>query len=187
MDVRQAMRIILERFPGSYYVSTCGHISRALYNLQDQPNNFYMVGSMGIAAPLALGMVLVRPQDRFVILDGDGSFLMNLGAAAMIAEWQPRNLVHVILDNRMHESTGGQRSVRVESFTRIAAAIGYRAALSIESGEQARTRIPETGPVLLHFLIEPRTAAPGKRVEWKPREIVERFTASWAPAVGAGR
>lgn len=173
---QEAMNLILKRFPSAHIVSTCGHISRDLYNLDDRVENFYMVGSMGMAAPVALGLSLVKPNVPFVILDGDGSLLMNLGILSMIGQQGPKNLIHVILDNGMHESTGGQKTVPLKNITDIALQMGYKFAVEIESIEDWTQEIPSEGPVLIHIRIQPRSEKVGKRVHWTPQEIVQRFT-----------
>lgn len=178
MNKQEAMQLVLDRFPSAYLVSTCGHISRDLYNLRDRPENLYMVGSMGMAAPVALGIALVQPEKQVVILDGDGSFLMNLGITAMIGQQRPQNLIHVILDNGMHESTGGQKSVPLVNVAEMARQIGYRSAVEVTGRDDWEQGIPSRGPVLIHMRVSPRTNKIGKRVEWTPQQIVSRFRTS---------
>ncbi|MBJ6363214.1 thiamine pyrophosphate-dependent enzyme [Paenibacillus sp. GCM10012307] len=172
----EAIRLVLERFPFSYVISTCGHISRDLYNIKDRSEHFYMVGSMGIAAPVALGLAVTNPEKQILILDGDGSFLMNLGAAAMIGEQKPSNLVHVVLDNGMHESTGGQRTIGMDGMTTAVLSMGYKHGVKIESHLDWQQALPPEGPLLVHIKIDPRTEKIGKRVEWTPQEILSRFS-----------
>jgi phosphonopyruvate decarboxylase len=92
-------------------VATTGFNGRALYALGDKPNQLYMVGSMGCAAPFGLGLAIAQPKRRVIVLDGDGALLMRLGALATLGYERPRNLVHVALDNEVHDSTGGQSTV----------------------------------------------------------------------------
>jgi thiamine pyrophosphate-dependent acetolactate synthase large subunit-like protein len=70
--------------------------------------NFYMLGSMGLAAPIALGVALAQPKRRTIALEGDGSILMQLGCLATIANLAPKNLSIVVWDNGMYHITGGQ-------------------------------------------------------------------------------
>ncbi|WP_023589771.1 thiamine pyrophosphate-dependent enzyme [Streptomyces thermolilacinus] len=178
--IQDAIRAITEKFPTSLYVSTCGFITRDLYNTADRPENFYLVGSMGMAAPVGLGVALARPGRQVVVLDGDGSFAMNPGALPMIAEHGP-DLVHVVLDNGVHESTGGQRPVRVADPVGLALAAGYSAAYTVASAQELAAVRPEPGvPSLLHIRCAPRGAHAGKRVEWTPQQLVERFRAAAA-------
>src|SRR3984957_3166783 len=107
-------------------LASTGFCGRELYALDDRPNQLYMVGSMGCVAPLALGLALARPDLRVVALDGDGAALMRLGAFATLGAYGPANLLHLLLDNGAHDSTGGQATVSPQvSFAHIAAACGY--------------------------------------------------------------
>jgi phosphonopyruvate decarboxylase len=107
-------------------VATTGYTGRELYANDDRPNQFYMVGSMGCAVSVGLGLAVARPERRIVVLDGDGAALMRLGALATVGYERPVNLVHVLLDNGVHESTGGQATVsRSIDFGGLAAACGY--------------------------------------------------------------
>ncbi|MEW6688184.1 MAG: phosphonopyruvate decarboxylase [Pseudomonadota bacterium] len=107
-------------------VSTTGYTSRELYALQDRPNQLYVVGAMGCASSVGLGLALARPDLRITVLDGDGAALMRMGALAAIGVQRPANLLHVVLDNGMHESTGGQASATsLVDLAGVAAACGY--------------------------------------------------------------
>lgn len=177
MEKHEAIKLVLEQFSQSYIVSTCGHISRDLYNIRDRVENFYMVGSMGMAAPVALGLALTQPEKQFVILDGDGSLLMNLGIMSMIGQQCPKNLIHIVIDNGLHESTGGQQTVPLTNLKEIAIKLGYRSAIEVNSSKEWRVDIPAAeGPTLIHFKVNPRSEKIGKRVGWTPQEIVKRFS-----------
>jgi len=107
-------------------VASTGFTGRELYAAGDRPNQLYMVGSMGCAVSMGLGLALTRPERRVVVLDGDGAALMRLGALTTVGYERPGNLVHVVLDNAVHESTGGQATVsRSIDFGAVAAACGY--------------------------------------------------------------
>jgi phosphonopyruvate decarboxylase len=97
--------------PNDILVATTGYTGRELYALGDKPNQLYMVGSMGCAATFGLGLAIAKPKHRVIVLDGDGAALMRLGALATLGFERPENLVHVLLDNELHESTGGQSTV----------------------------------------------------------------------------
>lgn len=175
--IQDAIRAVTEKFPTSLYVSTCGFITRDLYNTADRPKNFYLVGSMGMAAPVGLGVALARPDKHVVVLDGDGSFAMNLSVLPMIAE-QASDLVHVVLDNGLHESTGGQRPVHIGDPAALALAAGYPDAHAVASADELAEVRPAPGvPSLLHIRCAPRGAHAGQRVQWTPQQVVERFRA----------
>lgn len=112
--------------PSDVIVATTGYTGRELYALGDRENQIYLVGSMGCASSVGLGMAIAQPQRRVIVLDGDGAALMRLGSLATIGYERPRNLRHMLLDNGVHESTGGQSTVsRSLDFCQIAAACGY--------------------------------------------------------------
>jgi phosphonopyruvate decarboxylase len=118
-------------------LASTGFCGRELYAIDDRPNHLYMVGSMGCVLPLGLGLALARPDIRVIALDGDGAALMRLGALATAGAYGPPNLWHLLLDNGVHESTGGQATVSPQvSFAEMAAACGY--ASSLETSELAR-------------------------------------------------
>jgi len=88
-------------------ISSAGMISRELYAVKDRPRNFYMLGSMGCALAIGLGIAL-NSSLRVVIISGDAAALMSLGTLALHKKLNPPNLTHYILDNNCNSSTGGQ-------------------------------------------------------------------------------
>jgi len=178
LPIAAAIAAVLDRFPNSLYVSTCGFITRDLYNAADRAENFYLVGSMGMAAPVGLGVALARPDKHVVVLDGDGSFAMNLSVLPMIAQQRPR-LAHIVLDNGAHESTGGQAPVAVVDPAGLARAAGYGRASSVETVDGLlRAPCSDDGPSLIHVKCAKRGKAAGKRVELTPQQLVARFRAA---------
>ncbi|MDR5830650.1 phosphonopyruvate decarboxylase [Caballeronia sp. LP006] len=111
-------------------LASTGFCGRELYAIDDRANQLYLVGSMGCVTPMALGLALSRPDLTVVALDGDGAALMRMGVFATLGAYGPPNLVHLLLDNGAHESTGGQATVsRGVDFASIASACGYALAL----------------------------------------------------------
>ncbi len=88
-------------------VVNLGFPARELYSVCDRPDNFYMLGSMGMASSIGLGLALSQPN-RVYVIDGDGSILMNTGSLVTIAHHAPDNLCVVIVNNRCYGSTGNQ-------------------------------------------------------------------------------
>ncbi len=88
-------------------ISNLGYASRELYAINDSKRNFYMLGSMGLASSLGLGIASSQEKQVYV-LDGDGSILMNLGSLATIANYAPSNYCLIIIDNKAYGSTGNQ-------------------------------------------------------------------------------
>ena len=159
-----------------------GYVCRESFSLGDRPQNFYMIGSMGLASAIGLGLALARPQRRVVVLDGDGNLLMNLGILAMISAASPRNLVHFVFDNEVYGSTGNQvspsRTVRLDG---LAAASGYRAVAAVTEPEAitrvVRASLATDGP---HFVLAKVTAeeADVPRIPHTPVAIRDRFRAA---------
>jgi sulfopyruvate decarboxylase subunit beta len=102
-------------------VTIMGACAQELYDLGHKDNFFYLQHAMGLASSVGLGLALHLPKERVVVLDGDGSVLMNLGTLATLARYRPRNLVHVIFDNGSLLSTGGFDSHTTSGITDLAA------------------------------------------------------------------
>jgi phosphonopyruvate decarboxylase len=179
----------------AYLLSTTGYLSRSLFNLGDRDRNFYMQGSMGHVGGLALGAALGRPESRFVVLDGDGAVLMHLGALATIGDVAPANLTHVVFDNGVYDSTGGQRTGSSQAdLAAVALACGYRAATLVDSVDALhrtlRTALATDGPSLVVVRGAPGGPA-GTRASntMSLQDISDRFRESLAvrDASAAGR
>ena len=104
----EAIKAVAESARGALIICNIGYPSRELYAVNDRVENFYMLGSMGLASSIGLGLALARPKRRVIVLDGDGAVLMNLGTLATIANFAPENYLLVILDNCCYGSTGSQ-------------------------------------------------------------------------------
>jgi sulfopyruvate decarboxylase subunit beta len=102
-------------------VTIMGACAQELYDLGHKENFFYLQHAMGLASSIGLGLALHLPHEKIVVLDGDGSVLMNLGTLATLARYRPRNLVHVIFDNGSLLSTGGFDSHTTSGLTDLAA------------------------------------------------------------------
>ncbi|MFN3235123.1 MAG: phosphonopyruvate decarboxylase [Gammaproteobacteria bacterium] len=123
----QALSILNEhRDPNTVLLATTGFTGRELYTIKDHPLNFYMVGSMGCISAIGLGLAIARPDKKIIAIDGDGALLMRLGTLATNGYYQPKNLLHILLDNQQHESTGGQATLSSNvRFPDIANAVCY--------------------------------------------------------------
>ena len=102
-------------------VTIMGACAQELYDLGHRENFFYLQHAMGLASSIGLGLALHLPREKVVVLDGDGSVLMNLGTLATLARYRPANLVHVIFDNGSLLSTGGYDSHTASGVTDLAA------------------------------------------------------------------
>jgi phosphonopyruvate decarboxylase len=108
LPTKTILELCCEQFDAqAVFVATTGYCARELFAIADGPNKFYMVGSMGHAAALGLG-IAVKGRRRVVVLDGDGALLMRLGTLALVGGFQQLEFVHIVLNNGVHESTGAQ-------------------------------------------------------------------------------
>lgn len=123
-------------------VSTTGKASRELFetranNGQGHQYDFLTVGSMGHSSSIALGIALQKPEQKIWCIDGDGAALMHLGAMAVIGANQPKNFVHIVINNEAHETVGGMPTVAGQiDLTGIAKSCGYKKVLSVNSFEK---------------------------------------------------
>ena len=117
-------------------VTIMGACAQELYDLGHRDNFFYLEHAMGLASSIGLGVALSLPQERVVVMDGDGSVLMNLGTLATLARYRPRNLVHLIFDNGSLLSTGGFATHTTSGLTdlaRVAQACGCPNVVQVNS------------------------------------------------------
>lgn len=163
----------------SVVVATTGYTGRELYALADRPNQLYMVGSMGCASSLGLGLALARRDLRVVVVDGDGAALMRMGNLATVGAYGQDNLVHLLLDNGVHDSTGAQATVSASvDFAAVARACGYGRVLSgdtMEVLDAALARGPGEGPTLAHLKIRAGTLDGLPRPAMTPPEVRARL------------
>ena len=110
---------ITEKVNEELVVCNLGLPSRELYNLKDMPNNFYMLGSMGMVSSIGFGLSLFTDK-KVIVIDGDGSILMNLSSLVTTANYKPKNLIHIIIDNKSYGSTGNQPTLTSNGFTNLA-------------------------------------------------------------------
>ena len=101
-------------------VTIMGACAQELYNLGHRDNFFYLQHAMGLASSIGLGLAMHLPRERVIVLDGDGSVLMNLGTFATLARYRPKNMIHVIFDNGSLLSTGGFASHTTAGITDLA-------------------------------------------------------------------
>lgn len=178
---RDVLRRVLEKTDVNVDVvlTSTGFCGRELYALDDRPNHLYMVGSMGCVTPLALGLALARPDLRVVALDGDGAALMRMGAFATLGAFGPPNLVHLLLDNGTHDSTGGQATVSPHlSFAGIAAACGYADAVeggNVDIVDRVLDAPAPGGPRFARVAIRAGTPAGLPRPSLTPAEVKDRL------------
>jgi len=160
-------------------IATTGKCGRELFTLGDRRQHLYQVGSMGCASAMGLGVArsVRRPV---VVLDGDGAALMRMGAMATIGAYAPGNLVHVLLDNGVHDSTGGQATVSGQvHFADVARACSYPWVAECDSlegfAEAFRRALATPGPRFIHVRVAPGSLAKLGRPTLGPPEVARRF------------
>jgi thiamine pyrophosphate-dependent acetolactate synthase large subunit-like protein len=164
---------------GEAIVGGIGNSNFDLMGAGHRPQNFYMLGSMGMAVPIGLGIALAQPDRRVFVLDGDGSLLMNLGCLPTVAQVAPKNLTIVVWDNSAYQITGLQATPTAEhtdlvTVARGAGIAGAEWAKAEEHFEQLITRVlVEDGP---HFIGVRVDQSPGQaRPERDPVILKDRF------------
>ncbi|HSY51645.1 MAG TPA: thiamine pyrophosphate-dependent enzyme [Thermoanaerobaculia bacterium] len=176
----QAIAAVLARLRDEMVVTANGWISREACAAADREANFYMLGSMGLAAPIALGLALTQPARRAVVFDGDGNLLMTLGTLAMIGDLHPPNFLHIVFDNEVYGSTGGQRSASANvALDALALAAGYvdvrRAVTAEELDVAIAAQLAGSGPAFLLVKVDAEVNGTAPRVPHEPAAIAERM------------
>lgn len=148
MERRDCLEMIYPELEDRLVVTIMGACAQELYDLGHRENFFYLQHAMGLASSIGLGLALHLPRERVVVLDGDGSVLMNLGTLATLARYRPSNLIHVIFDNGSLLSTGGFESQTTTGITDLAA---IARGAGIEHVAAAETEM-EFGEAFVEFL-----------------------------------
>lgn len=117
MERAECLQMIYPELEDKLVITIMGACAQELYNLGHRDNFFYLQHAMGLASSIGLGLATHLPNERVVVLDGDGSVLMNLGTFATLARYRPTNLIHVIFDNGSLLSTGGFESQTLSGIT----------------------------------------------------------------------
>ena len=161
-------------------IAANGFISRDLFSISDTRPTFYMIGSMGLASSIGLGIALKDPEKRVFVFDGDGNILMNLGSLTTIGSLKPKNLIHVVFDNSVHESTGSQpTNTNFVSVEKIAKACNYNHTFTVRTKnnfEKILCKIKKLkGPIMIVVKIQQSNDKKSARVDYEPVEIKERF------------
>ena len=147
-------------------VAGIGNTNFDLYAVGHRPQNFYMLGSMGLACPIALGVALAQPERGVIALEGDGSILMALGCLTTIGMTKPRNLTIIIMDNGIYQITGKQATATQRTADIVAIARGAGIESEWVADEQhfdklIDRRFDQGGPILLAAKIDDQPGADG--------------------------
>ncbi|MGZ5049873.1 MAG: phosphonopyruvate decarboxylase [Methylobacter sp.] len=163
-------------------LATTGMCGRELFTIEDAPNNLYMVGSMGCVSSIALGIAIAKPDKKVIALDGDGALLMRMGNLATNAYCRPDNLLHVLLDNESHDSTGGQDTASGNmDWPAIASAAGYPVVIQaggLAGFEQAVADWMQNPKLtFLHLSVAKGSISPLGRPTITPAQVARRLEA----------
>lgn len=180
MDRIEAFRAISEILTDELVVCNIGIPSKELYSVKDRPQNFYMLGSMGLASSIGLGLALAQPR-TVVAFDGDGAILMNLGSLATIAYYRPKNYKLIIFDNAAYGSTGSQTTIaeKVE-IADIVNGCGLKTVIIETQDElqaQLKSELADEGPVVIIVKVS-KNNAKLPPIDLSPEEIKNRFMAT---------
>ncbi len=160
MDMREALKVV-QSHRGDAIVIPTMQGNRAWAELTDHPDlDLPLTGCMGKASSLGLGVAMAMPRRKVIVVDGDGSLLMNLGTLVSVAEKAPENLIHLVLFNGVYAVTGGQ-PVPGGTFVDLAGLArdsGYRAVYEFDDLEDFASSAPEIfaqkGPVFVNLKVE---------------------------------
>jgi len=174
LERRKCLKIIFDEIKNekAVVITTTGLIGREAVELVGCSKHFYMAGSMGLVSSIGLGIAICRPDVKVICVEGDGSFLMNLGCIATNGSNKPKNLVHIIFDNGVYYSTGGMRTYsRNINIEKIVKEAGYERVYSVNTYEKLRRYLRNTLKsdklTFIRVFVEPK----GKRKLPRPKDL----------------
>lgn len=175
----QAMAALLELMTDQPVVICNGFPSREAHKIADRPSHFYMIGSMGNAPAIALGVALAKPGKQVVTFDGDGNVLMGMGTLATVGALKPKNFIHVVFDNEVYGTTGNQPTIsNVVPLEKVAKAAGYLNVERVLDRDdlvyEFKEMLKKDGPSMLLIKVNEFVEDAG-RVLHEPQEITKRF------------
>ncbi|MGB8233797.1 MAG: sulfopyruvate decarboxylase subunit beta [Methanobacterium sp.] len=161
-------------------VCNIGFPSRELYHVKDSSTHFYMLGSMGLASSIGLGLAMSSNR-KVVVFDGDGSVLMNFGSLVTIFNQNPENLILIVLDNECYGSTGSQCTyASTVDLSKVAEAVGFKNRFFFDDKKRKydfKEVLESCGPVFVHIKVKPGNAdvpvIPMEASEIKDRFMIE--------------
>lgn len=183
---RSAIELVLTQLPYPVHVvASTGMISRELSDFREKTEqshkfDFLNIGAMGYCSQIALGIALQKPHKKILCLDGDGSLLMHMGNLAILGAHSPKNLIHILLNNEVHNSVGGQATVANKiDFCKLAQACGYKVADKIDNAKDLINLIDliknKDGPIFLEIKINPGNSSNLSRPASNPLDYKNLF------------
>ncbi len=177
---KEALQRIIKFFsPKTIFISTTGYTSRELFEFNDSNNKFYMIGSMGYASSIAFGISLYY-KNPVVVLDGDGALLMHMGNMSTIGHYAPPNLYHIVLNNKVHATTGGQKnSSESVDFLKVATSCNYPVVIEVDKytiESKLKLISKKKGPYFIHIEIDSSFVRNVTRCQITPSSNMLRLT-----------
>ena len=179
MTRAEAIHAVLSKLTDELVIVCNGFPSREAFAFRDCPEQFYMIGSMGLASAIGVGIAFAKPTRTVVVLDGDGNVLMNMGTLATISAHQPKNLLHILFDNEAYGSTGDQATLsNIVPLDAVAKSCGYASVNRVVEEHLVRPTVEQMlnaqGP---GFLLVKVSTQVGEvpRVDVEPDAMTERF------------
>ena len=174
----KAIYEIMEYIEEELVICNIGFPSRELYEIDDRPRNFYMIGSMGLASSIGLGLALAKPYEDVVVIDGDGSLLMNMGSLVTVFANNPSNLTWIVIDNGAYGSTGNQDTYAQKlDLIDIARSVGFESAYDFDKINLGEVIDSDDASFVVYKTEAGNSNAP--IIDLDPITIKERFMASF--------
>lgn len=191
MNKVRAVGMVIERTPSHPVLFTTGYTCRIAKHIADRDNHFYMTGSMGLVSSIGVGIALSGGRST-VVVDGDGSLLMNPAGLITAGSMPHLPLLHIVMDDARYASTGGQQTPGAAAdFCGLARASGYHFAAEVErqaefSAVLARLLPVLRGPSLLHCVLSAEDPPVPPRVEVDLARHARRF-GGWIRTEGSAQ
>jgi thiamine pyrophosphate-dependent acetolactate synthase large subunit-like protein len=183
MERREALQVVAEHRGDAAVITTMSAVQDWVDFLSPDGLDFNVGGAMGYASSIGLGIALARPPRTVIVIDGDGSLIMNLGTLITIASLAPTNLVHLVLENDMYELTGGEPTPGNYDLPAIGRACGLQQVHRFDDAEvlakEWPTLLAEPGP---HFVSLRVAQGPPQPLRKLPADQYQRFTAALRPS-----
>lgn len=181
----RAIELVVSQIKDGLIIATTGLASRELYDYRNRTNgdhsqDFLVVGGMGHASQIAMGIALQSKKKRIICLDGDGAVIMHMGSLPIIGSNIPNNMIHILLNNGAHDSVGGQNTVGFEiDLSEIAKISGYKEVFSFDTEAEILSAINEIskmdGPIFVEIKVKKGFRDEIGRPKTTPIENKNRF------------
>lgn len=173
----EAIEDIMKSIDEELVICNIGFPSRELYEINDRSKNFYMIGSMGLASSIGLGLALAKPYENIVVIDGDGSLLMNMGSLVTVFANNPSNLTWIVIDNGAYGSTGNQDTyAQLLDLVDIAKSVGFKNSYNFEDIDLKEIMNSDDASFIVYKTEAGNSSAP--IIDLDPITIKERFMKS---------